>query len=71
MRNFPCFDVGDYIDIVITVDVKRLHMNYDNLFMFQLHPRSLKQVFRTGDKINEYTLTFILLYALPQINVKQ
>ena len=27
-------------------------MNYDNLLMFQSHPRSLKQVFRTGGKIN-------------------
>ena len=48
MRNFPCFNVGDYIDIL---HLKRLHMNYDNLFMFQSHPRSLKQVFRTGGKI--------------------
>ena len=31
-------------------------MNYDNLFMFQSHPRSLKQVFRNGGKINEQTL---------------
>ena len=53
MRNFPCFNWGDYVDILITVQVKRLHMNYDNLFMFQSHPRSLKQVFRTGSKINE------------------
>ena len=53
MRNFPCFNVGDYIDIQITAHVKRSHMNYDNLFMFQSHPRSLKQVFRTGGKINE------------------
>ena len=34
----------DYIDILITVHVKRLHMNYDNFFMFQSHPKSLKQV---------------------------
>ena len=32
-------------------------MNSDNLFMFQLHLGSLKQVFRTGGKINEQTLT--------------
>ena len=51
--NFLCFDVGDYINILITVHVKRLQMNYDNLFMFQSHPRSLKHVFRTGGKINE------------------
>ena len=56
MGNFPYFNVGDYIDIPITVHVKCLHMNYDNLFMFQLHTRSLKQVFRTGSKINEYRL---------------
>ena len=48
MRNFPCFNVGDYINILITVNGKRLRMNYDNLFMFQPHPVSLKQVFRTG-----------------------
>ena len=53
MRNFPCYNVGDYIDIIITVYVKRLHMTCDNLFMFHSHPRSLKQVFRTGGKINE------------------
>ena len=53
MRNFPCFNVGDCIDILITVHVKRLHMDYDNFLMSQLHPRSLKQVFRTGGKINE------------------
>ena len=53
MRNFPCFDVADYIDILITVYVKMLHMNYDNLFVFQLHKRSLKQASRTGGKINE------------------
>ena len=27
VRNFPCFNVGDYIDILITAHVKRLHMN--------------------------------------------
>ena len=53
MRGFLCFNVGDYIDILIIVHVKRLHMNYDNLSMFQSYPRSLKQVFRTGGKINE------------------
>ena len=47
----PDLNVGDYIDILITVHVKRLYMNYDNLFMFQLHPRSLKQVFRTGVRL--------------------
>ena len=46
----------EYIDILITVHVKRWHMNYDNLLMFQSHPRSLKQVFRTGGKINDHTL---------------
>ena len=46
-------NMGDYIDILINVHLKCLHMNYDNLFMFQLHPRSLKQVFRLGGKINE------------------
>ena len=54
--NFLSFNVGDYIDILITVHVKRLHMNYDNLFMFQSHPGSFMQVFRTGGKINEQTL---------------
>ena len=39
--------------ITITVHVERLHMNYDNLLMFQLHPTSLKQMLRTGGKINE------------------
>ena len=53
MRNFPFFNVGDYVNSLITVHVKPLHMNYDNLFMFQSFPRSLKQVFRTGGKINE------------------
>ena len=53
MGNFLCVNVGDYIDILMTAHVKCLHMNYDNIFMFQLHPRSLKQVFRTGGKINE------------------
>ena len=43
----------DYIDILITVHVKRLHMNYDNLFMFQSHPKPLKQMFRTGGKFDE------------------
>ena len=47
----------NYIGILITVHVKGLHMNYDNLlnnlFMFQSRPRSLKQVFGTGSKINE------------------
>ena len=42
----------DCIDILITVDVKRLPMNYDDLFMFQ-SSRSLKQAFKTGGKINE------------------
>ena len=50
-------NVVDYIDILITVHAKRLHVNYDNLFMFQSHSRSLKQVFRTGGKTNEQTLT--------------
>ena len=45
--------MGDYVDILIAVHVKRLHMNYDNFLMFQSHPRLLKQVFRTGGKINE------------------
>ena len=54
--KFSSFNVGDYIDILITEHVKCLHMNYDNLFMFHLHSRSLKQVFRTGGKINEWTL---------------
>ena len=53
MGNFRCFNMGDYIDILITVHVKCLHMNYDNLFTFQSQARSLKQVFRTGGKINE------------------
>ena len=39
VRNFTCFNVGNYIDILITVPVKHLHMHYDNLFMFQSHPR--------------------------------
>ena len=33
-------------------------MNYDNLFMFQSHPRSLMQVFRTGGKINFFFFFF-------------
>ena len=33
-------------------------MNYDNLFMFQSHPRSLKQMFRTDSKTNEQTLPY-------------
>ena len=53
MGNFLCFNVGDNIDILITVDVKRLHKNYDDLFMFQSHPELLKLMFRTGGKINE------------------
>ena len=53
MQNFACVNVGDYIDILITVHVNCLHLNYDNLLVFQLHPRSLKQVFRTCGKINE------------------
>ena len=52
MGNFPYFNVGDYIDILITAHVKCLHMNYDNLFMFQLHPRSLKQVFSNMQGFN-------------------
>ena len=52
-QNVPFFNVRDYIDILITIHVKRLHMNYDSSSMFQSHPRSLKQVFRTGGKINE------------------
>ena len=52
--------MGDYTDILITVHAKRLHMNYDNLFMFQSYPRSLKQLFRTGGKSNnEWTLHII------------
>ena len=53
VRNLPCFNVGDYIDILITARVKLLHMNFHYLSMFQSHPRSLKQVFRTGGNINE------------------
>ena len=52
VRNFSCFNVRHYIDILITVHVKRLHVKYDNLFMFQSHLISLKQEFRTGVKIN-------------------
>ena len=33
-------------------------MNYDNLCMFQSHPRSLKQIFRTGNETNEQTLPY-------------
>ena len=43
--------MGDYIDILITAHVKHKHMNNHNLSMFQSHPRSLKQVFRTGSKV--------------------
>ena len=59
----------DYIDILITVHVKRLHMNYDNLFMFQSHPRSLKQVFRTGGKIKEQTLQINPYYNIGMSEV--
>ena len=59
VQNFSCFNVGDYIDILITVHVKILQVNYDNLFMFQSHPRSFKQEFRTGGRINEKTLPLI------------
>ena len=52
MGNFPFFYVGDYIGILTAVRIKRLHINYDNVFMFQSHPKSLKQMFRTGGKIN-------------------
>ena len=57
-ENVPC--VAEAVNRSLKADctdftthVKRLHMNYDNLFMFQSHPRSLKQVFRAGGKINE------------------
>ena len=52
--------MGDYIDILSTSHVKRLHVNYDNLFMFQSQPRALMQVFRTGSKINEQTLRLLI-----------
>ena len=64
MLNFACFNIGDYINILITVHVKRFHMNYDNLFMCQSHPRSLKQVFRNGSKINEQTLLIPMGFGL-------
>ena len=53
--------MGDYIDILIIVQVKCLHMNYDNLFIFQSHPRSLKLLFRTGGKTNQQTLLYLNL----------
>ena len=31
--NFRCFNLGDYIDILITVRVKRLYKNYGYLFI--------------------------------------
>ena len=37
-------------------------MNYDNLFMFQSHPISLKQVFRTGAKLMDR------LYQKPSLD---
>ena len=61
---------GDYIDIQITLDVKCLHMNYDNLFMLQSHPRLLKQVFRTAGKINEQTLTYMNMISSGRFIVK-
>ena len=35
-------------------------MNYDNLFMFESHShrRSLKQIFRTDSKTNEWALPY-------------
>ena len=41
--NYPCFNGRHYIDILITVHVKRLHMSYDNLFMFQSHLMNITQ----------------------------
>ena len=55
LNHFPLlFCKSVYLfDILITLYVKCLYMNYDNLFMFQSHPRSLKQMFRIGSETNE------------------
>ena len=52
-----------YFDILITVHVKHLHMNYDNFcFMFQSHPRSLKQVYSSARLMNR--LYHVCLWGL-------
>ena len=53
VQNFPCFNVKDYIYLIYFnyFTYKCLYMNYDNLFMFQSHPRQLKQMFITDSKV--------------------
>ena len=60
MRNFPFFSVRDYVffDILITVHVKCLYRNCDNLFMFSITPKITQTDVRTGSKTNEQTLPY-------------